>query len=116
VTGVADAAQGRPDHIIHRDPVATLAAILDADHPAGSRFALATATESADDTRNVRTPAGLLADAAQLAATERTGIWLDQLATLTCVLRRAELTGHDPCRVLHDAVADRPLDGATPRT
>ena len=70
-----------------------------------------------------------------LAATERTAGWLDQLthdghltldqrarvaaedgaASLARILRRAELAGHDPRQVLHAAVADRPLDGATQR-
>jgi len=132
VTGVEDSARGREDQTLHRDPIATLAGILDTDQPADARSALATATESADEAGNVRTPAELLADAAQLAATERTATWLDQLAdeglitpeqrariaaedgaaTLTRVLRRAELADHDPRQVLHDAVADRPLDGA----
>ena len=74
--------------------------------------------------------AELLADAAQLAATERTAVWLDQLtasaaltgeqrfriaaedgaATLTRVLRRAELAGHDPCQTLADAIGGDPAD------
>jgi hypothetical protein len=93
---------------------------------------LATATEAAADARSVRTAAELLAEAAQLAATERTATWLDQLthtgvltrdqraqlaaedgaANLTRILRRAELAGHDPYQILVDAVADRPLEGA----
>jgi hypothetical protein len=80
----------------------------------------------------VRTAAELLADAAQLAATERTATWLDQLtdaavltpqqrariaaedgaASLTRVLRRAEIAGHDPRTELHKAITERPFDGA----
>ena len=80
----------------------------------------------------MRTAAELLADAAQLAATERTAVWLDQLTdigaltgeqrarlaaedgapTLARVLRRAELAGHDPRQTLADAVTDGPLTGA----
>lgn len=132
VSGVDDPAQGREDHALHRDPVAALAAVLDTSDQATPRSALATATESAEHAGSARTAAELLADAAQLAATERTTTWLDQLtdagvltgqqrariaaedgaASLTRVLRRAELAGHDPERVLHDAVADRPLDGS----
>ena len=72
------------------------------------------------------------ADAAQLAATERTAVWLDQLTatgaltaeqrariaaedgapSLARVLRRAELAGHDPRQTLADAIADGPLTGA----
>jgi hypothetical protein len=109
-----------------------LAAILDEHDQLTGRSALAAATGSAAEARSVRTAAELLADAAQLAATERTATWLDQLtdtglltseqrariaaedgaATLTRILRRAELAGHDPHRVLVDAVADRPLQGA----
>ena len=132
VTGVDDPSQGRADHTLHRDPVAALVAVLDTTDQSASRSAVATATESAADAGSVRTAAELLADAAQLAATERTATWLDQLAdasviagperariaaedgaaSLTRVLRRAELAGQNARQVLHDAVADRPLDGA----
>jgi hypothetical protein len=80
----------------------------------------------------VRTAAELLADAAQLASTERTAVWLDQLTatgaltpeqrarlaaedgapTLARVLRRAELAGHDPRQTLADAMTDGTLTGA----
>jgi hypothetical protein len=132
LSGVEDPAQGRAEHALHRDPVAVLAAALDPHEQTTPRSAVATATESAHDAGSVRTAAELLADAAQLAATERTTIWLDQLAaagvittrqraqlaaedgaaSLTRVLRRAELAGHDPHQVLHTAIADRPLDGS----
>jgi hypothetical protein len=132
VTGVEDPAQGREDQTLHRNPLAVVAGVLDDRDRPGARSALATATESADEAGSVRTAAELLADAAQLAATERTAGWLDRLtddgvlsgherariagedgaASLTRILRRAELAGHDPRQVLHDAVADRPLDGA----
>ena len=133
VTGADDAAQGGEDHRLHRDPVAVLAGILDAPESAATMSALAVATESIDDATSVRTAGELLADAAQLAATERTATWLDQLtdsgvlsasqrariaaedgaANLTRILRRAELAGHDPApRAASTAVADRPLDGA----
>ena len=113
---------------MHRDPTAVLATILDGFDAAPGRSALAVAAESVDDAESVRTAAS----ASNSAATERTATWLDQLtasgvlsraqraqlaaedgaANLTRILRRAELAGHDPRRVLLDAVADRPLDGA----
>ncbi|MCE3552838.1 relaxase domain-containing protein [Pseudonocardia sp. RS11V-5] len=129
---VADPADGRDDQTIRRDPVAAVALVLDPDDRAGAHSALATATRSAEEAENVRTPAELLADAAHLAATQRTATWLDELtlagalslrdrsriaaedgaASLTRVLRSAELAGLDARQVLHDAVADRSLDGA----
>ena len=134
LAGVDDPAQGNDTHALHRDPVAVLARVLDTTDAAdaANRSAVATATEAATQAGSVRTAAELLADAAQLAATERTSIWLDRLtdagtldpgeraqiaaedgaASLTRVLRRAELAGHDPQQVLHDAIADRPFDGA----
>lgn len=129
---VEDPAQGGEHHTLHRDPVAVLARVLDTTDAAdaANRSAVATATESATESGSVRTAAELLADAAQLAATERTATWLDQLtgdvisagerariaaedgaASLTRILRRAELAGHDARQVLHDAIAGRPFDG-----
>ncbi|MEJ2865320.1 MobF family relaxase [Actinomycetospora flava] len=132
ISGPADPADGTAAHQLYRDPVAVLASVMSADDTAATRSALATATESAAEAGSTRTAAELFTDAAQLAATHRTAGWLDQLAAdgvldpdhrariaaedgaaaLTRILRRAELAGHDPQRVLHDAVADRPLDGA----
>ena len=132
IATVDDPAQGSDRHQLHRDPVAVLAGLLDTDDPISARSALAIATGSAQEAGSVRTAAELLADAAQLAATERTATWLDQLTdtgaltseqrtrlaaedgtpTLARVLRRAELAGHDPHRTLTDAVTDGPLTGA----
>ena len=129
---VADPADGRPDQTQHRHPVAVLAGLLDPDDQTVSRSALATAADSAAEVGSLRAAVELLADASQLAATERTAGWLDQLtadgvlsiadrrriaaedgaASLTRVLRRAELAGHDPRAVLRAAVEGRPLDGA----
>ncbi|WP_338051416.1 MobF family relaxase [Pseudonocardia acidicola] len=131
-TTVADRADGRDDQTVRRDPVAAVALVLDPDDRTGAHSALATATRSAEEAGNVRTPAELLADAAHLAATQRTVAWLDELtldgtlslhdrtriaaedgaASLTRVLRSAELAGLDARQVLHAAVADRSLDGA----
>jgi len=132
-TGVDDPAQGTDAHTLHRDPVAVLARTLDTGDQAdaANRSAVATATEAAADAGSVRTAAELLADASHLAATERTATWLDQLtdsgaispadrariaaedgaASLTRILRRAELAGHDPQQVLTGAVDGRSFDG-----
>ncbi|RTL61872.1 MAG: TrwC relaxase [Pseudonocardiaceae bacterium] len=132
VNTIEDAAHGRPDQTIHRDPIAAIAVLLDPLETAWTRSASATAAHSAAETEAVRTPAELLIDAAQLAATERTATWLDELAadgtlsiaertriaaedgaaSLTRVLRLAELAGRDPRQVLHGAITDRPLTGA----
>ncbi|MGM0720967.1 MAG: MobF family relaxase [Actinomycetota bacterium] len=131
-TAPDDPADGTRRHELHRDPVATLAAVLDGAETKLSRSALAVATESAEHAASTRTVAELLADAAQLAATERTRDHLDHLvadgsltgeqrariaaedgaASLTRVLRRAELAGLDPHAVLADAVDRGPLTGS----
>lgn len=130
VTEPVDAADGTAEDAVHRSPMAVMAGILETADPEQS--ALATATESAADAESVRTPAELLADAAGLATAGRTSQLLDELVdaghltpwdrnriaaedggpTLTQLLRRAELAGHDPRRVLTDAVQDRPLTDA----
>ncbi|MFC4950784.1 MobF family relaxase [Pseudonocardia sp. GCM10023141] len=134
LTAVDDPAQGNDSHTLHRDPVAVLARVLDTAEQAdaANRSAVATATEAATEAGSLRTAAELLADAAQLAATERTTTWLDQLtdngaispqqraqiaaedgaASLTRILRRAELAGHDPQTVLNDAIVGKSFDGA----
>lgn len=132
ISVVEDPADGRPDQTTHRDPVAALALVLDPHGRTTQRSALAIAAESAQEMGNVRTPAELLADAAQLAATQRTVTWLDSLtldgtltmarrsriaaedgaASLTRVLRSAEIAGHDARQVLTAAIAERDLDGA----
>ncbi|MBN9738078.1 MULTISPECIES: MobF family relaxase [unclassified Pseudonocardia] len=132
-TAPDDPAHGSTDrHELRRDPVAVLAGILETGHAALPKSAVAIATESADEAISTRTAAELLADAAQLAATERTASSLDHLvsdgsltpgqrariaaedgtATLTRVLRRAELAGHDPHIVLTEAIQRGPLTGA----
>ncbi|WP_370588577.1 MobF family relaxase [Pseudonocardia sp. C8] len=128
-----DPADGSAErHELHRDPVAVLAGILDTADLALDRSASAIEAESAEYAGSARTAVELLADAAQLAATERTGASLDRLvhdgaltdeqrariaaedgtAALTRVLRRAELAGHDPHTVLTEAVERGPLTGA----
>jgi conjugative relaxase-like TrwC/TraI family protein len=123
-----DPAQGSERDALHRSPAAVLAGVLEAAET--SKSALATATESAEENRSVRTPAELLDDAIELATAGRTSQWLDRLVddelltprqratlaaedgatTLARVLRRVELAGRDPEHVLRTAVAERDLD------
>ena len=133
VSAPADPARGlAAEHFLHRDPVAVLASVVAADDGPDDASALEIAARSADEAGSARTAGELFADAAALAATERTGRWLDALAadgtisvhdrerlaaedgsaSLSRVLRRAELAGHDAETVLREAVADRPLEGA----
>ncbi|MFD1965336.1 MobF family relaxase [Pseudonocardia alni] len=132
-TGPQDPADGTThEHGVHRDPVATLAGILDSSEQAVTRSSLTLAADSVAEATSTRTAADLLAEGAQLAATERTNAALDRLVdtgaltvdqrtriaaedgtgALTRILRRAELAGHDPDIVLSDAVGRGPLTGA----
>ncbi|MCO7192558.1 ATP-dependent RecD-like DNA helicase [Pseudonocardia sp. McavD-2-B] len=132
-TGPQDPADGTThEHGVHRDPVATLAGILDASEQAVERSSLTFAADSVAEALSTRTAADLLAEGAHLAATERTNAALDRLVdtgaltveqrtriaaedgtgALTRILRRAELAGHDPDTVLSDAVERGPLTGA----
>ena len=128
----ADPAAGGTAYELHRDPAAVLAGVLASDGSTSTMSAVAVAADSASEAGSSRTAGERFADAAMLAATERTARSLDALvaegviarhdrvrlaaedgaASLTRVLRRAELAGRDPDRVLRDAVAGRPLDGA----
>jgi hypothetical protein len=103
---------------VHRSPAAVLANAFAAADP--QRSAMAAATESAQETEAIRTPAELLADASELATAGRTAPWLDQFVdeghltpdqpariavedggpTLARLLRRAGLASHDPRRCL----------------
>ena len=126
----ADAPPGTVLEVVHRSPAVVLAGLFETSDP--QRSALAQAIDSATEAESVRTPAELFADAAQLATAGRTASWLDQLVedghvtpdqrialaiedgatTLTGLLRRVELAGHDPKHVLTDAVTQRGLDDA----
>ena len=121
---------GQALQAVHRSPQAVLAGAFDTTDPQLS--ALATAADSQAEADSVRTPAELFADAVEIATAGRTATWLDQLvadghltdhqrtaiaaedgaATLTAVLRRAELAGQHPRKVLTDAVTSRSLDDA----
>ena len=123
------------DHALHRDPVAVLAGVVDAPTTRtdarvrarhrhrlrrGSRQSPRTAGElfadaAAPRRRRAHRPAGSTSSppTAPSPPTTRPRIAAeDGAASLTRVLRRAELAGHDPEQVLRDAVTDRPLDGA----
>ncbi|GAA3251353.1 hypothetical protein GCM10017691_63770 [Pseudonocardia petroleophila] len=125
-----DPAQGGARDVLRRSPTAVLAGVLEAGET--SKSALATATESAEENRSVRTPAELLTDAIEIATAGRTARWLDRLVddelltpqqratlaaedgatTLARLLRRVELSGADAEQVLRDTVAARDLDDA----
>jgi conjugative relaxase-like TrwC/TraI family protein len=126
----ADAPTGAVHDAVHRDPRAVLDAVLEAGAPELS--ATATSAQAHADNHAITTPAELLATAAELAVTERTARWLDQLAVdgiltpaqraqvaaedgarkLAPLLRRVEMAGHDAHQVLTDAITERGLDGA----
>ena len=126
----ADAPPGTVLEAVHRSPAAVLAGVFETSDP--QRSALAQAVDSATEAESVRTPGELFADAAQIATAGRTASWLDQLVndghltpdqrialaiedgatTLTGLLRRVELAGHDPQQALTDAVTRRSLDDA----
>ncbi|MFC6156115.1 MobF family relaxase [Kribbella jiaozuonensis] len=117
---------------LHRSPRAVLSAILDAADERRQRSATEARDESATDAARHRTPAELLTDAISLATTSRAARWLDTAAanglltikqrsklaaeagaaTLTALLRRVELAGHDPEAVLTEAIARRDLGNA----
>jgi hypothetical protein len=125
-----DAPVGAVHDAIHRDPRALLALAFEHDQPELS--ALAIQAESVEQARSVRTAIERLAGRTAELGTGRCATWLDQLvdtghltpsqrrriaaedgaATLARVLRRAELAGHDPARVLRDAVTEQDFQGA----
>jgi hypothetical protein len=126
----ADAPPGAVLTTAHRSPATVLAGLFETSDP--QRSALAQAVDSMTEAESIRTPAELFTDAAQLATAGRTVSWLDQLVdnghltpdqrvalavedgatTLSGLLRRVELAGHDPQQVLTDAVTRRSLDDA----
>jgi hypothetical protein len=125
-----DSPTGAVNEAVRRNPRSVVASAFESAQPEQS--AVATAAESEAETAAVRTPAELLAGAAELATAGRTERWLDELVdaghltandrdriaaedggpTLSRLLRRAELAGHDPHQVLTDAVTAGPLAGS----
>jgi conjugative relaxase-like TrwC/TraI family protein len=125
-----DTPTGTVNQVAHRDPITVIAAAFELSEPEQS--ALATAAESREQAQSIRTPGELVVDGCEQATAGRTARWLDELvdaghlspqqrvqlaaedgaATLSRVLRQAELADHDPRQVLHDAVTSRYLTGA----
>jgi conjugative relaxase-like TrwC/TraI family protein len=119
-----------PDGAVRRNPSATLALTLEGAQP--QRSALAEAAASRIEAASVRTLVELLSDGVEIATAERTAVWLDRLVddghladsqraslaaedgahSLTRLLRRAELAGHDAEQILRAAVVERDLSGA----
>ncbi|MBW0101638.1 MobF family relaxase [Pseudonocardia sp. KRD291] len=130
VIEVADPAQGGDAQRLHRSPKAIHADAVEAAQP--DRSALAVSADSQEWAQSLQTLGERFSDVAHEAATGRTATWLDRLtdhgaltseqrdqlaaedgaATLTRILRRAEVAGHDPYELLHDTIAKQPLDGA----
>jgi hypothetical protein len=125
-----DPAPGAVHDAVHRTPAAVLALAVERDDP--DQSALTSIAESLAEANSVRTAVELMSGFAAEATAGRTAGWLDQLvdaghltptqrtrmaaedgaATLNRILRRAELAGHDPRQVLHDAVTERSLGDA----
>ncbi|MGY4772886.1 MobF family relaxase (plasmid) [Kribbella sp. CWNU-51] len=113
-----------------RSALSVLRGAFELDDPQLS--ALQAAAESAAEADRLRTPAELLADGLALATAGRTARWLDELTdagaltadqrtavaaedgagTLQTLLRRVELAGQDPRRVLAEAIQQRSLHDA----
>lgn len=126
----AEAEFGETNDAAQRSPLSVLRATFELDDPQLS--ALQAAAESAAEAHRLRTPAELLADGIALATANRTARWLDVLTgtgvlseaqrcalatedgagTLANLLRQVELAGHDPRRVLTEAIEQRSLDDA----
>jgi conjugative relaxase-like TrwC/TraI family protein len=125
-----DAPTGTVNETAHQDPLGVLAANMERDEP--ELAAIITAQDSAAEALSLRTIGERFADVAVLATAGRTATMLDRLVhhgtltpaqrvalaaddgtdSLARVLRQAELAGHDPDRVLRDAVTSRELTDA----
>jgi hypothetical protein len=125
-----DPAPGAVHDAVHRTPAAVLALAFERSEP--DQSALTSIAESLTEAHSVRTAVELMSGFAAEATAGRTAGWLDQLvdaghltptlrtrmaaedgaATLNRILRRAELAGHDPRQVLHNAVTERSLRDA----
>ncbi len=126
----ADAAPGTVNETSRRDPLAMLAAGIERDQP--DLAAIVQAEHSQSEATSLRTIGERFADACELATAGRTATLLDRLVdqgtltptqraalaadegtvSLARVLRQAELAGHQPDRVLRDAITSRDLAGA----
>ena len=125
-----DAETGDTARAPRRNPRAILEEIV--EKATSARSASTTAADDAAEAANVQTPLDRVRAACEVAVTERTARWLDQLAAdghltddqrrrlaaedggrkLSPLLRRLEIAGHDAQTVLTDAVAAKSLDGS----
>ncbi len=125
-----DAPTGTVNETPRRDPLGMLAANMERDEP--ELAAIIEAEQNAADAASLRTIGERFADVAELATAGRTATMLDRLVNdgaltsaqraalaadegsvgLFRVLRQAELAGHDPNRILRNAVTSRDLADA----
>jgi hypothetical protein len=125
-----DAATGTVNQTARQDPLGVLAGTAERADP--DLAATVHAEQDAAEAASLRTIAERFADAAELATAGRTATMLDRLVhddtlspaqrailaadegtvSLSHVLRQAEIAGHDPDRVLRDAIASRDLGDA----
>jgi hypothetical protein len=125
-----DAPTGEVHTALRRAPAAVLGLTFDRDEP--ERGALAIMAEATAHAHSIQTTVERMAGFAAEATAGRTAAWLDQLVdeghltprqrtrmaaedggpTLSRILRRAELAGHDPYQVLLDALTERSLGDA----
>jgi len=130
-----DAPPGQARETQPRTAYAVLADMIDQDegnHGGGERSALATSEDAKREARSIQVPLDRLAAEINDTIAGRTGALLDHLAaeetisddqrvalaadeayeSLERLLRTAEVAGHDPQRVLEDALTARTLDNA----
>jgi conjugative relaxase-like TrwC/TraI family protein len=125
-----DAPTGTVNETPRRDPLGMLAANMERDEP--ELAAIIEAEKNETDAASLRTIGERFADVAELATAGRTATMLDRLVhdgaltpaqrvalaaddgtvSLACVLRQAQIAGHDPDRVLRDAITSRDLTDA----
>jgi len=130
-----DAPPGQAREAQPRTAYAVLADMIERDahdHGGGERSALTTSEDAKREARSIQVPLDRLAAEINEAIAGRTGVMLDHLAaeetvsderrvalaadeayeSLERLLRTAEVAGHDPRRVLDDALTARSLDTA----
>ena len=127
-----DNPSGAAQTVTERTATAVLADLLESGQNDPVRTTLADTEHNAEQARSVRTAIDRLADGVARVTAGRVGRWLDQhtatgvlpaeyrerlaadqaMPALERLLRQSELAGHDPAKVLGDALAQRALDGA----
>ena len=128
-----DADTGETLKVAARGGADVLADVIRPPEVDGNRTALTEAEQHAARERSILTHVDRMIAVIDDTTTGRTSGWLDQLAadgslpehhrvalaadeartSLDQLLRSAELAGHDPAQVLHDAVTSTSLDGST---